>query len=181
MKTKPWVILSIPAGNAMQIGGQLAGLALTWLAGRRRERGGAGLLVGGWLVTYLTNHAIAHWAVGRLGGIRFTSYGLHGTTAPDWYPPGVSWVFRHLPLLSARTDPASRKAARPAARAAMYAAGTLWTLLSSLGLPLYARARNVPGATILLGFTAIWMTPMVIVETVREGGDLWRALRELRG
>jgi hypothetical protein len=48
------------------------------------------MLVAGWLVTYFCNHAIGHWAVGRLVAIRFLGYGVHGTTAPGWYPPGMS-------------------------------------------------------------------------------------------
>ena len=177
-KVKPWVVVSIGAGNVIQIGGQLAGAALTWLAGRR-ERGG-GLLVAAWVVTYFTNHAVAHWAVGRLGGIRFTGYGVHGTTSPDAYPPILRAIFERIPFFSARTDRDSLRAARPGARAAMYAAGSAWTLATSLAIPLYGRARRVPGASILLAFAAIWMVPVVVSETVRAGGDFQRAIRELR-
>jgi hypothetical protein len=57
--------------------------------------------------------------VGRLVAIRFLEYGMHGTTAPGWYPPGMRWVFRHLPFFSALTDPSSRRAAHPLAPMAM--------------------------------------------------------------
>ena len=169
-KVQPWAMISTTSGNALQGAGLAGSLLLTWAAGRRRERGGTALLAAGWIMNYFSSHAIAHWAVGRVGGIRFTGYGVHGTTAPDWYPPGVSWLFAHAPFLSARTEPASRRAAPPAARAALYAAGPLWTVLTSLGLPLYGVTREVPRAKLLLGFAALWLTPMVVVETIREGG-----------
>ncbi len=107
-RTRPWFMLSIPVGNLIQLGGLLGGLGLVARAARVRVPWGTRMLVGGWLLTYFCNHAIGHWAVGRLLGIRFLGYGVHGTTAPGWYPPGMRWIFRHVPLLSAWTDPASR-------------------------------------------------------------------------
>ena len=62
-------------------------------------------------------------------GIRFTGYGLHGTSYPLLYPPGLRFLFSHLPLLSARVDPASLRAASSTERAALYAAGTVGTVL----------------------------------------------------
>jgi hypothetical protein len=138
------------------------------------------MMVGGWLITYFCNHAIGHWAVGRLVGIRFLGYGVHGTTAPGWYPPGMRWVFRRVPLFSARTDPASRRAAHPLARMAMYLGGPLFTGLTSLGIPLYGRASGVPRARGLLVGASLWLVPGTVVEAIRPGGDLRRAWRELR-
>src|SRR5918995_6098715 len=132
-----------------------------------------------WLVTYFCNHAIGHWAVGRLVGIRFLGYGVHGTTAPGWYPPGMRWVFRHVPLFSAQTDPASRRAAHPLARLVMYLGGPLFTGLTSLGIPLYGRASGVPRAQALLIGASLWLIPGAVVECIRPGGDLRRAWREL--
>ena len=85
---------------------------------------------GGWLLTYFCNHAIGHWTVGRLVGIRFLGYEVHGTTAPGWYPPGMRWIFRHVPLFSTWTDPASRRAVHPLARMLMYLGGPLFTGLT---------------------------------------------------
>jgi len=115
-RTQPRFMLSIPLGNLVQLGGLFGALGLIARAARARPPWGTRMLVAGWLVTYLCNHAIGHWAVGRLAGIRFLGYGVHGTTAPGWYPPGMSWIFRRVPFLSARTDPASRRAAHPLAR-----------------------------------------------------------------
>jgi hypothetical protein len=138
------------------------------------------MLVAGWLVTYFSNHAIGHWAVGRLVGIRFLGYGCMAPAHPGWYPPGMRWVFRHVPLFSARTDPVSRRAAHPLARMAMYLGGPLFTGLTSLGIPLYGRASGVPRALALLIGATLWLTPGFAVESIRPGGDLRRAWRELR-
>ena len=179
-RTQPWFMLSGAAGNMIQLGGLLCGFTLVAQAARARVPWRTRLLLAGWLVTYFCNHAIAHWTVGRLGGIHFVGYGVHGTTSPDWYPPGLRWIFRHLPLLSARTDPASLRAAHPAARLAMYLAAPLFTLLTGLGIPLYGQAKGIARARALLIGASLWFTPMLIVEAIRQGGDLQRAWRELR-
>ncbi|MBA3946639.1 MAG: hypothetical protein H0X37_19010 [Herpetosiphonaceae bacterium] len=173
-------MLSSDAGNLIQMGGLLVGCALVTRAARARGPWRTRLLLGGWLVTYFCDHAIAHWVVGRLGGIRFVGYGVHGTTAPDWYPPGVRWIFRHLPLMSARTYADSLHAAHPEARMAMYFAGPLLTLLMGLGIPLYGRAARIGGAGALLLGAGMWFTPMVVVEVLRDRGDLHRGWREFR-
>jgi hypothetical protein len=179
-RTLPWFVLSIPLGNLIQLGGLLSGLGLVARAPRARPSWGTRMLVAGWLVTYLCNHAIGHWAIGRLLGIRFLGYGVHGTTAPGWYPPGMRWIFRRVPLFSARTDPASRRAAHPLARMLMYLGGPLFTGLTSVGIPLYGRAAGVPRARALLIGAALWLIPGFVVECIRPGGDLRRAWRELR-
>src|SRR3712207_8354633 len=74
-------------------------------------------MVAGLVVAYFSEYASSHWLVGRALGIRFTGYGLHGTSHPHLYPPGARFLFSRLPLLSARVDPASLRAASPAARA----------------------------------------------------------------
>jgi hypothetical protein len=179
-RTQPWFTLSIPLGNLIQLGGLLGGLGLVARATRARVPWGTRMLAAGWLLTYFCNHAIGHWAVGRLLGIRFLGYGVHGTTAPGWYPPGMRWIFRHVPLLSAWTDPAFRRAAHPLARMAMYLGGPLFTGLTSLGIPLYGHASGVPRVRALLIGTVLWLTPGFVVECIRPGGDLRRAWRELR-
>jgi hypothetical protein len=173
-------MLSISLGNLIQLSGLFGALGLVARAARARPPWGTRMLVAGWLVTYLCNHAIGHWAAGRLVGIRFLGYGVHGTTAPDWYPPGMRWIYRHVPFLSARTDPTSRRAAHPLARVAMHLGGPLITGLTSLGIPLYGRASGVPRARALLIGAALWLIPGSVVEYIRPGGDLRRAWRELR-
>src|SRR5918995_2924375 len=137
-----WLTLSIAWGNTIQIGGLLGAVVLAWYAGREGVRGTRWILVSR-LLAYLSEHAFCHWLVGRALGICFTGYGLHGTSHPQHYPPGVRWVFSHLPLLSARVDPASLRAAAPAGRAAMYAAGTAATVVASVAITGYCWRHDV--------------------------------------
>ena len=141
----PWRTLSVALGNAVQIGGLLGATALAWYAGREGGTRGTRWMVASRLLAYFSEHAFSHWLVGRLVGIRFTGYGLHGTSHPHLYPPGARFLFSRLPLLSARVDPASLRAATPVARAAMYAAGTVGTVIPSLAIPGYAWRRGVRG------------------------------------
>ena len=180
-RVTPWLTLSVAQGNAVQMVGLLGAAALAWYAGRNGARG-TRWMVASRLLAYFSEHAFSHWLVGRALGIRFTGYGLHGTSHPRLYPPGARWVFSHLPLLSARVDPTSLRAASPAARAAMYAAGTVGTVLVGLAIPLYGRRRGVPGARrLLVASGGVTNAFLVLSEALRPGGDLnraWRALRE---
>src|SRR5690349_22189667 len=110
---RPWLQVSNRAGVATQAS-ELAGAALLVRRAARPDTSHPSiLLVVGWLLAYFNCHALAHWLVGRFGGIGFTGFGVHGTTMAAWYPPGMRWVMQHLPFWSARTDPESRRAASP--------------------------------------------------------------------
>jgi hypothetical protein len=129
------------------------------------------------LLAYFSEHAFSHWLVGRALGIRFTGYGLHGTSHPRSYPPGARWVFSHLPLLSARVDPASLGAASPAARAAMYASGTVGTVIPSVAIPGYcgcAASRGRGGSSSARTCGACRCSS---ASRCAPGGDLRRAWR----
>ena len=180
----PWLTLSVAQGNAIQGGGLLGAAALAWYAARRGD-GGATWMIASRTLAYFSEHAFSHYLVGRALGIRFTGYGLHGTSHPHLYPPGLRWVFSRLPLFSARVEPRSLKAASPAARAAMYSAGTLSTVLVGLAIPAYARRHGVTGARrMLVASGGLTNAFVVLSEALRPGGDLsraWRALREPSG
>jgi hypothetical protein len=179
-RVAPWRTLSIAQGNAIQIGGLLGAAALAWYAGREGVRGTRWMVVSR-LLAYFSEHAFSHWLVGRALGIRFTGYGLHGTSHPQAYPPGVRFLFSHLPFLSARVDPASVKEATPAARAAMYVAGTVATAIASVAIPGYCWLRGVRGAREFFIGANLWSLPLLVSEALRSGGDLrraWRALQE---
>ena len=177
-RVTPWHIFSITVGNAIQIGGLLGAVALAWYAGREGVQGTRWMVVSR-LLAYFSEHAFSHWLVGRALGIRFTGYGLHGTSHPQHYPPGMRFLFSRLPLLSARADPASLKESTPSARAAMYAAGTIATLLASVAIPGYAWRRGVPRARGFFVGANLWNVPLLLSESLRPGGDLRRAWREL--
>jgi hypothetical protein len=179
-RVAPWLTLSVARGNALQAGGLIGAAALAWHAGRKGATG-TPWMVAGRLLAYFSEHALSHWIVGRAVGIRFACYGLHGTSHPNLYPPGARFLFSRLPLLSARVEPASLRAASPAARAAMYAAGTVGTVLVGLAIPAYGRRRGVPGARGLLVASAVVTNAFVVLsEALRPGGDLRRARRALR-
>ena len=177
-RVTPWRTLSVAQGNAVQVVGLLGAVTLAWYAGREGPRG-ARWMVASRLLAYFSEHAFSHWVVGRAFGIRFTGYGLHGTSHPHLYPPGARWVFSHLPLLSARVDPASLEAASPTARAAMYVAGTVGTVIPSLAIPGYCWRRGVRGARGFFVAANLWSVPLLLSESLRDGGDLRRAWRAL--
>ena len=182
-RVTPWRTLSVAQGNAIQILGLLGSGVLAWYAGRQGAWG-TRWMVASRLLAYFSEHAFSHWLVGRTLGIRFAGYGLHGTSHPQLYPPGVRWLFSHLPFLSARVDPASLRAAAPAARAAMYAAGTVGTVIPSVAIPGYAWWRGVRGARGFFIGTNLWNVPLLLSESLRQGGDLrraWQTLRERPG
>jgi hypothetical protein len=177
-RATPWHTFSIAKGNTIQISGLLGAVALAWYAGREGVQS-TRWMVASRLVAYFSEHAFSHWLVGRALGIRFTGYGLHGTSHPQHYPPGIRFLFSRLPLLSARTDPASLKASPPSARAAMYVAGTVATVIASVAIPGYAWWRGVPRARGVFIGANLWNVPLILSESLRPGGDLRRAWREL--
>ncbi len=177
-RVEPWLTLSVARGNAIQVGGLIGAIALAWCAGREAARG-TNTMVASRLLAYFCEHAFSHWLVGRALNIRFTGYGLHGTSHPQHYPSGARFLFSHLPLLSARVDPVSLATATPTARAAMYAAGTVATVVASAAIPGYCWLRGVRGARGFFVGANLWSVPLLLSESLRAGGDLRRALREL--
>ena len=178
-RVTPWLTLSVAQGNAaIHIGELLGAVALAWYSDREGVRGTRWMVASRFLA-YFSEHAFSHWLVGRALGIHFTGYGLHGTSHPQHYPPGIRFLFSRLPLLSARTDPASLKESTPSARAAMYAAGAGATLLASVAIPGYAWRRGVPKARSFFVGANLWNVPLLLSESLRPGGDLRRAWREL--
>jgi hypothetical protein len=177
-RVTPWFTLSVAQTKSSRPAG---------FSARPRARGtpvwrgarGTRWMVACRLLAYFSEHAFSHWFVGRSLGICFTGYGLHGTSHPRAYPPGVRWVFSRLPLLSARVDPASLRAATPAGRAAMYAAGTAATVVASVAITGYCWRRDVRRAQGFFVRANLWSVPLLLSESLRAGGDLRRAPREL--
>jgi hypothetical protein len=103
-------------GNAVLLSGTLAGALAVGVALRTGSPvvAGLALLVAGgvWSVSW---HDAAHWIVGRLVGIRFTSYFVAGPFPPR---PGL------------KTDYATYLRTEPVARAWMHASGAIATKLA---------------------------------------------------
>jgi len=173
-RVEPWLTLSVAQGNPVQVGGMLGAATLAWHAGRQGT-GGARWMVSSRLLAYSSERAISHWLVGRALGIRFTGYGLHGTSHPRSYPPGALRVL---------TPPLPERARRPSVArggracgtcVAMYAIGTVGTVIPSLVIPGYCLRRGVPGERGFFVGANLWSVPLLLSKALRPGGDLRRA------
>src|SRR4029453_17919236 len=99
-KRKLFGRLSIAMGNSLQIAGFVAAyFALIISRSTNSTAVAVASMLLAWLLLYFSSHAIAHWLVGRLVGIRFLFYTVGGTSNPGVWPFGVRWVFMHLPFL----------------------------------------------------------------------------------
>src|ERR1022692_251825 len=131
-KRRVFARLSIAVGNTLQIGGILA--ACFALSASRSAHSTAIAVIAmvlAWVLLYFSSHAIAHWLVGRLVGIRFLFYTVAGTGNPEGWPPGLRWIFEHLPFFGVQTEKLSMQHAAPLAKALMWSAG----VTSSAALP----------------------------------------------
>jgi hypothetical protein len=171
-----WTRLSIPVGNAIQIAGLVFGCLLLLAAARGRVPSLAVTeMLAGLLLIYFSCHAIAHWMVGRLLGIRFRCYTVGVTANPQGWPVGLRWLMEHLPFFGVLTDKVSMHRARPVAKAAMWAAGvTSSALLPTLGAFWVWRSRLPMGKSVFL-FTLIWSVGTVLTNRSRASGDYFKA------
>jgi hypothetical protein len=177
-----WFRLSVTAGNLIQLAGLLVGAGLIYAAAHMQ---GADivrilLMVLGWIVIYICCHAIAHWLVGRLVGIRFKGYGVRGTDHPENYGPGMREVMSITPFFTVMTEKESMKKASPTAKALMFAAGETSSNLAPLVASFYAWQRGIPGGGILFIVTIIWDISGSISTAIFPKGDYAKALRALR-
>src|SRR5579863_9008043 len=116
--------VSIAAGNTTQLAGlAVACLALTVARAAQSATVAIVAMLVAWVLLYFSCHAIAHWLVGRLLGIRFAFYTVGGTGNPEGWPLGLRWFFEHLPFLGVQTEKPSMQNVRPMARAIMWSAG----------------------------------------------------------
>ncbi|MBI3646445.1 MAG: hypothetical protein HY233_10825 [Acidobacteriales bacterium] len=172
--------LSIIAGNILQIAG-IAAACLALAAARSAHSKSAALaaMVAAWALLYFFCHGIAHWAAGRMLGIRFAFYTVGGTGNPEGYPAGLRWVFEHLPFFGVQTDKASMQTASPTAKAIMWSAGvTSSAAVPTLGV-LWARHAGVPGSKLFLLFAVIWAVATVASNWTSRTGDYSKARRAL--
>ncbi len=180
---KLWLRLSVVAGNSIQAAGLLGGALL--LAGAAALHGPGMvrvvLMLIGWLVIYICCHASAHWAIGRLVGIRFRGYGVRGTDHPEIYPPGVRQFMSVLPFFTALTVKESMQGASAAAKAAMFSAGETSTTVCSLLAAGYAWHAGVPGGNVLFWVTLVLVASSTVVTAITPRGDYAKAIKVLRG
>ena len=162
------VRLRVPVwvGNLLLLLGTVAGGVAVWLATRTTSGLIAGLALvfagGVWSVTV---HDLAHWVVGRMVGIGFSSYFISGPFPPR---PGL------------KTQYETYLRAEPTARAWMHASGAIATKLAPFAALAFWPATVAPGwaawALIALGVLQIATD---ILFSVRRS-DWKRVRRELR-
>jgi hypothetical protein len=172
--------LSIIAGNTYQIAGLIAACAALALARSTPSKPAAIVtMIAAWLLLYFFCHGIAHWAVGRLLGIRFAFYTVGGTGNPAAYTAGLRWLFEHLPFFGVQTDKASMQNARPMAKAIMWSAGvTSSAVVPTLGA-LYAWHVDIPGSKVLFLFAVFWAIGTLSSNWRSPTGDYSKARRAL--
>jgi hypothetical protein len=170
----------IIAGNAIQIAGVAAACAALALARSPNSKPAAIVaMIAAWILLYFFCHGIAHWAVGRLLGIRFAFYTVGGTGNPEGYPAGMRWVFEHLPFFGVQTEKASMQQASPTAKAIMWSAGvTSSAVVPTLGA-LCAWKSGVPGSKLFLIFAVFWAIGTLASNWRSRTGDYSKARRAL--
>jgi hypothetical protein len=179
-KRRVFARLSIAAGNALQIGGILAAcLALRAARSSSSTAIAVTEMLLAWVLLYFFSHAIAHWLVGRSLGIRFQFYSVGGTANPEGWPPGLRWIFEHLPFFGVQTEKCSMQAAKPAARALMWAAGvTSSAVLPTLAV-CWAWRSGVPCSGWFSLFALFWGLGTLASNWTSPTGDYSKARRAL--
>jgi hypothetical protein len=179
---KLWFRLSETGGNLVQLAGLVLGAVLLYLAAHLAIIDGARiiLMLLGWFVIYICCHAIAHWAIGRLVGIRFRGYGVRGTDHPENYPFGLRQVMSIIPFFTALTQKSSMQQASAVAKALMFSAGETSTNICSLLAAGYAWLSGIPGGFTLFVVTICWNLGSTIVTSIIPRGDYAKAIRVLR-
>ena len=134
-----------------------------------------------WVLLYFFCHGIAHWAVGRLLGIRFAFYTVGGTGNPEGYPAGVRWVFEHLPFFGVQTEKSSMQKASPGAKAIMWSAGVTSSAVVPTLSAICAWQAGVPGSKLFLMFAVFWGIGTLASNWRSRTGDYAKARRALGG
>ena len=179
-KRRVFARLSIAVGNSLQTGGILT--ACVALRASRSE-GSTGIAVLtmllAWVLLYFSSHAIAHWLVGRVVGIRFLFYTVGGTGNPQGWPPGIRWIFERLPFFGVQTERLSMQNVSPRARALMWSAGvTSSAIIPTLGA-LWAWLSGVPWGGSFFLFALIWALGTFGSNWTSRTGDYSKARRAL--
>jgi hypothetical protein len=177
-----WAKLPVVAGNLVQLAGMVVGVLLIIGAGATRSIAALSVLLAvlGILAVYLCCHAIAHWLVGRLVGLRFAYIGVRGTDHPEAYPPVMRQVMAATPMFTTVSTKRSRAAAGRRAMAAYFAAGETSTTICTVLAALLAFLLGVPGGGVILAIAVVWVVLAVATTTFTPKGDYYKARQALR-
>jgi hypothetical protein len=179
-KRRVFARFSIVVGNILQVGGILAAcFALRASRSASSTAIAVTAMLLAWILLYFCSHAIAHWLVGRIVGIRFLFYTVGGTGNPEGWPPGLRWIFEHLPFFGVQTEKRSMQNASPRARALMWSAGvTSSAILPTLGA-FVAWRSGVPGGGWFFLFALFWAFGTLASNWTSRTGDYSKARRTL--
>lgn len=172
--------LSIVIGNSVQIAGLVAAyLALAAARSAHPALAAIFAMIVGWVLLYFCCHAIAHWVVGRILGVRFAFYTVGGTGNPEGWPGGLRWLFQHLPFFGVQTEKTSMQKASPMARAIMWSAGvTSSAVVPTLGA-LWAWHSDVPWSKLFFLTALFWAVGTLASNWTSRTGDYSKARRAL--
>jgi hypothetical protein len=181
-KRRVFARLSILQGNCLQTGGILVAV----LASRMSQTTGSTAtsvlaMLMAWVLLYFSSHAIAHWLVGRVVGIRFLLYTIGGTSNPEAWPVGLRWIFEHLPFFGVQTDKLSMQNASPQARALMWASGVTSSAIIPALSALVAWRSRVPYSGWFCLFAVFWSLGTLASNWTSRTGDYSKARRALGG
>ena len=172
--------VSIISGNTVQIAGLAAACAALALAQSAHSKLAAIVaMLAAWTLLYFFCHGIAHWAVGRILGIRFAFYTVGGTEHPEGYPIGLRWVFEHLPFFGVQTEKASMQNASPMAKAIMWSAGVTSSAVVPTLSTFYAWKVGIPGSKPFLVFAVFWAIGTLASNWRSPTGDYSKARHAL--
>ena len=172
--------LSITAGNAVQAGGILAAyFSLRVSQSAHSPSTAISTMLLAWVLLYFSCHAIAHWLVGRVVGIRFLHYTVGGTANPAGWPPGLRWIFEHFPFFGVQTEKASMQHASPKAKAVMWAAGVTSSAVVPTLATFWAWRSRVPGSRLFFLFAVFWAIGTLASNWTSRTGDFSKAKRAL--
>ncbi len=179
-KRKVFARLSIAGGNTVQIAGiVVAYFALTASRSANSPALAVASMILAWVLFYFCSHAIAHWLVGRLVGIRFQFYTVGGTGNPEGWPWGVRWVFEHLPFFGVQTDRVSMESVSPGARALMWSAGVTASAIIPTLAALCAWRSAVSWSGWFFLFASAWAVGTLASNWTSRSGDYFKARRAL--
>lgn len=180
-KRKIFAQLSISAGNIWQAGGILTACLALWASGSTHSTSIAvAAMLLAWVLLYFFSHGIAHWLVGRAVGICFLFYTVGGTANPQGWPPGLRWIFEHLPFFGVQTEKLSMQNASPAAKALMWSAGVTSSAVVPTLSVFVAWRSGVPWSGWFLLFAIGWSAGTLASNWKSQTGDYAKARRALR-
>ena len=179
-KRRVFARLSIAVGNTLQTAGILAACFALRVSRTTHSTAIAVItMLLAWVLLYFSSHAIAHWVVGRLVGIRFLFYTVGGTGNPQGWPGGLRWIFERLPFLGVQTEKLSMQEVSPEARALMWSAGvTSSAMIPTVGA-FSAWRFSIPWSSSFFLFALFWALGTLASNWTSRTGDFSKARRAL--